>query len=291
MALVQTCAIDNNSDAWLIWMSREASSKGEKLSLDPPRIVAFHFFDNRHRDDVTTKKWAKLMAKLAHEYAGRIMFGMRDMKSIGNWHPNLRPNDFGGYRPGLPPLIYGEDKKHNVYEMNRLVNYRNMKDFCEKLLQDQLFQAVVVAPVAELDSPPQNYFDLEDHKDRDYFVMLYDPACYHWPMQLKMLRKLSLLLANETISVMIINKSHNYLGVVFNKFSKAVNCHGATIFSTSRLDGWDFKMRPRQDSTREYLRYIAQSRQPELLGYDANGEPKAPEAALAYIECLFAESS
>ncbi|XP_033232778.1 uncharacterized protein [Drosophila pseudoobscura] len=117
-----------------------------------------------------------------------------DMKNIGNWHPNLRPNDFGGYRPGLQPLIYGED-------MNRLVNYRNMKDFCEKLLQDQLFQAVVLAPVAELDSPPQNNFDLEDHKDRDYFVMLYDPACYHWPMQLKMLRKLSLLLANETISV------------------------------------------------------------------------------------------
>ncbi|SPP83499.1 uncharacterized protein LOC117585161 [Drosophila guanche] len=285
-ALVETCAIDNNSDTWLIWLP-VANSKGATLNLNPPRIIAFHFFKNHHRDGL--EKWIKLMGKLAQEFYGRIVFGMRDISSIGHLNDNLNPDDFGSYRPGVPPLIFGEDKQHHVYQMNTLVNYRHLKTFCQKLLQNQLFQAVVLMPTINLDSPPQNYFDLEDGMDGDCFVMVYDPACYQWPTQLKMLRKLARLLANENVHVVIINKAHNHLGVVFNKMSKMVTCHGATIFSTPRRNGWDFKVGPRLHSTREYLRYIAQNRHPELIDYNANGESTAAEKALPYIECLFAE--
>ncbi|XP_022209800.2 uncharacterized protein LOC111065733 [Drosophila obscura] len=287
--LVETCATDNNSDAWLIWVPAGMGSKGEKLCLDPPRIMAFHFFANQHRDGL--HKWIKLMCKLAQEYAGRIMFGVRDIKSIGHLSDNLNANDFGSYRPGMPPLIFAEDKKHHVYQMNSLVSHRNLKKFCEKLLQQQLFQAVVLAPTIELDAPPQNYFDVEDQMDGDYLVIVYDPACYNWPIQLKMLRKLARLLANEAVHVVIINRAHNHLGVVFHKVLQDVNCHGVKIVSSPRVNGYNFKIHPRLHSTRGYLRYIAQGRQPELIDYDANGESRAAEQALPYIQCLFAVES
>ncbi|KAI8045933.1 hypothetical protein M5D96_002124 [Drosophila gunungcola] len=84
-----------------------------------------------------------------------------------------------------------------------------------------------------------------------------------------MLRKLVRLLSSEDLPIVV------------------VNCHGSTIFSSPRRDGWDIKLQTRLESTRGYLRYIARNRQPELRDYDGDGEPRGPEHALEFIKCLF----
>ncbi|XP_017083937.2 uncharacterized protein LOC108116512 [Drosophila eugracilis] len=290
MTLVQTFCADHNDIQWLLWLPPETtemlkSTTGARFIFEGPQVVAFHFVTNRHRDDLN--KWIKLLDEVAQEYAGRILFGLRDIANIGEFNSNLNPDDFGTYRKGLPPRIYGKDSEGRVYDMHKLVSAKYLKEFCDQLLADQLFRAVILAATPSQDSKPMNYFDLRGERSCDMLVMLYDPACYYWPIQKRMLRKLIRLLANEDLLILIVDKANNYLGVGFTRWLQMVNCHGSTIFTTPRRDGWDIKLTTRMESTRGYLRYIAQNRQPELIDFDAEGEPRAPEESLEYIQYLF----
>lgn len=289
MALVKTYTIDNNSIPWILWLPPltevDRKSPGGRFTFDGPKVVAFHFVKNRHGD--TLDKWISLLDKLAQEYAGRILFGLRDISNIGEFNANLNPDDFGSYRKGLPPRIYGKDCEGRVYDMHKLVNAKYLREFCDQLLADQLFRAVVLGATASLDSKPMNYFELREESSSDMLVMLYDPACYYWPIQKRMLRKLIRLLASEDLPIVIVDKANNYLGVGFTRWLQMVNCHGSTIFTSPRRDGWDIKLSVRMESTRGYLRYIARNRQPELIDFDADGEPRALEQAVEYIQYLF----
>ncbi|XP_017047109.1 uncharacterized protein LOC108092119 [Drosophila ficusphila] len=289
MSLVKTISFDNNSIPWLLWRPPQTEMLGEsppeRFSFDGPKVVAFHFLANRYADNLS--KWIKLLDQLALEYSGRILFGLRDISTISEFNANLDPYDFGSYRKGLPPRIYGKDREGRVYEMHKLVSAKYLREFCDQLLQEQLFRAVVLGPTPAQDSKPQNYYELWEQTSGDMLVMLYDPACYYWPIQQRMLRKLVHLLSSEDLPIVIIDKANNYLGVRFTLWLQIVNCHGSIMFSTPRRDGWDIKMQTRLDSTRGYLRYIAQNRQPELKDFDAEGELRAPEEALEFVQYLF----
>ncbi|XP_016980881.1 uncharacterized protein LOC108045905 [Drosophila rhopaloa] len=287
MALVKTTAIDNNFIPWLLWRPPATAngSPPDNFTFNGPQVVAFHFVDNRHGDNL--KKWINMIDELAQEYAGRILFGLQDISNIAKFNGNLNPEDFGSYRKGLPPRIYGKDCEGRVYEMHKLVSTKYLREFCEQLLKEQLFRAVVLGPTPAQDSAPRNYFELREQSSGDMLVMLYDPACYYWPIQQRMLRKLVHLLSNEDLPIVVVDKANNYLGVGFTRWLQMVNCHGSTIFSSPRPDGWDIKLQTRLESTRGYLRYIARNRQPELRDFDADGEPRGPEDALEYIQYLY----
>nr|XP_016932909.2 uncharacterized protein LOC108012129 [Drosophila suzukii] len=286
MVLVKTVLTDNNSIRWLLWIPEmDRKSQPEKFTFDGPQVVAFHFVKNRHGDDLS--KWVKLLDELAQEYAGRILFGLRDISNIGEFNSNLNPDDFGTYRKGLPPRIYGKDCEGRVYDMHKLVSAKYLREFCDQLLEDQLFRAVVLGPTPSQDSSPRNYFKLREESSSDMLVMLYDPACYYWPYQKRKLHKLVRLLSSEDLPIVIVDKASNYLGVGFTRWLQMVNCHGSTIFSSPRRDGWEIKLSVRHESTRGYLRYIARNRQPELIDFDAEGELRAPEESLEYIKYLF----
>ncbi|EDW96860.1 uncharacterized protein LOC6536572 [Drosophila yakuba] len=282
MALVKTYIIDSNSIPWVLWVPPATAADG-RFTIGGPQVVAFHFLGNRHGD--TLDKWTKLLDELAQEYAGRILFGLRDISSIGQFNENLNPDDFGSYRKGLPPRIYGKDCEGEVYDMHKLVSAKYLREFCDQLLGDQLFRAVVLGATPSLDTQPRNFYEMRVESSRDMLVMLYDPACYYWPIQKRMLRKLVRLLASEDLPIVIVDKANNYLGVGFS--SRLVNCHGSIIFTTPRRDGWNMTLSVRMESARGYLRYIAGNRQPELKDFDAEGEPRAPEHAMEYIQYLF----
>ncbi|KAI8045487.1 hypothetical protein M5D96_001669 [Drosophila gunungcola] len=162
MALVRTLSIDNNFIPWLLW--RPARKAGESppdnFTFDGPQVVAFHFVANWHGDNLN--KWKTLIDKVAQQFAGRVLFGLRDISSIAQFNSNLNPEDFGSYRKGLPPRIYGKDCEGRVYEMHKLFSAKYLIEFCDQLLKEQLFQAVVVGPTAAQDSAPRNYFELRE---------------------------------------------------------------------------------------------------------------------------------
>ncbi|EDV49580.1 uncharacterized protein LOC6551924 [Drosophila erecta] len=286
MALEKTYTIDSNSIPWVLWLPPVTAAERGTLTFHGPQVVAFHFAKNRHGD--TLDKWTKLLGEVAQEYAGRILFGLRDISSIGEFYANLNPEDFGSYRKGLPPRIYGKDCEGRIYDMHKLVSAKYLREFCDQLLGDQLFRAVVLGATPSLDCKPRNFFELREESSSDVLVMLYDPACYYWPIQKRMLRKLVCLLSSEDLPIVIVDKANNYLGVDFARRLQMVNCHGSIIFTSPRRDGWNnIKLSVRMESTRGYLRYIARNRQPELIDFDAEGEPRAPEHAMECIQYLF----
>lgn len=273
---------DTNGINRLMWLP--TGSSNSPVKFEGLRVVAFHYFDHHHKQ---LNKWTKLIEQFAEEYAGRIKFAAQDIKTIRSFHSSLNPDDYGSFRADVPPRLYGMDKDDCIYTMHMLFSYKYIKDFCEKLLQGKLFEAVVLQPIEEFDLPPQNYYHLEAQSRKDLFVMFYDPSCYYWFLQLAKLRKLSKLLANEDVDVVIINRGHNYLGVDFDKWSKLSTFHGVTTFATKRPNGWISNQSDPQDSTRGYLRYIALHRNPELEEYDRNGNPKYPEQTLEHIGHIY----
>jgi len=96
----------------------DRKSPPEKFTFDGPQVVAFHFVKNRHGDDLS--KWVKLLDELAQEYAGRILFGLRDISNIGEFNSNLNPDDFGttDLWQGLrgPSLRYAQAGQRQVSE-------------------------------------------------------------------------------------------------------------------------------------------------------------------------------
>ncbi|EDV93650.1 uncharacterized protein LOC6563242 [Drosophila grimshawi] len=263
-------------------------SPTEVQSFKYLQIVAFHYFDSHFKE---LNKWISLLDKLALEYADRITFKTQDITTISTFHESLSIDDFGSFRADVPPRLYGIDKDNHIYTMQMFFNYKYLKDFSELLIQGKMFQALVLEPSPELDLPPQNMYYLKDKYSKDYFIMFYDPACYYWTLQLGKLRKLSKLLANEDVIVIIVNKAHNYLGIDVERWSKLNSFEGTITFATNRPDGWSSKYQGRLDSTRNYLHYIAQGRNPELRDYDGLGEPRVPENTLCDIRYLFKSST
>ncbi|KAH8311048.1 hypothetical protein KR044_004029, partial [Drosophila immigrans] len=248
------------------------------------RIVAFHYFASHYKE---LNKWVAIIDKLAQEYNGKIEFVTKDIESINTFHNSLDSADFGSYRADIPPRLYGVDNDGFIYTMHMLFSYKYIKDFCEKLLQCKMFEAIVLNPTKELDLPPQNYYHLVDQSSKDLFVMFYDPSCYYWTFQLAKLRKLCNILMNEDVSIVIVNRGHNYLGIDFDKWSELCSFHGATRFETKQAVSWTTNLYSAYDSSRDCLRYIAQHRNPELKEYDKKGESRYPEMALDGLRYLY----
>ncbi|KAH8243008.1 hypothetical protein KR032_003697 [Drosophila birchii] len=288
MALEKTYFKDNNSVPWLLWQKDKAEDE-YPLTSNVPQVVVFHFLAKQGHNLIDSNAtWLKLLDQLAQEYAGRILFGLREISTIGDFNENLNAEDFGSYRKGLPPRIYGKDSLGRVYEMHKLVSHKYLKEFCEQLLHDQLFQAVLLGPTPKQDSPPRNFFELCEQRSGDMLVMLYDPASYYWTFQERKLRKLLRLLAGEDLPIVIVDKANNYLGVGFTaRWQQLINCHCSTIFSCPSREGCDIRLNVLMESSREYLRHIAGNRKPELKNYDAKGEPRGPVEALEYIQYLY----
>ncbi|XP_020812783.1 uncharacterized protein LOC110187690 [Drosophila serrata] len=295
MALEMTYIMDKNSVPWLLWRPpKKDEAKGEdspdnKLTFDGPQVVAFHFLTKHGQDLVNSNPtWLKVLDQLAQEYAGRIRFSLQEMSTIGEFNENLNAEDFGSYRKGLPPRIYGKDSQGRVYEMHKLVSHKYLKEFCEQLLHDQLFRAVILGPSTKQDSSSRNYFELCEQRSGDMLVMLYDPASYYWTFQERKLRKLVRLLAGEDLPIVVVDKANNYLGVGFNaNWQQLIYCHSSTIFSSPSRDGWDIRLNILMETTRQYLRHIAGNRKPELKNYDAKGELRGPVEALDFIQYLY----
>ncbi|KAH8343693.1 hypothetical protein KR059_004823 [Drosophila kikkawai] len=289
MALVKTYFIDKNSVSWVLWRPPQKEDTKDELICEAPEVLAFHFLTKHGHDPVDSNaSWFKLLDQLAQEYAGRILFGLRDISTIKEFNENLNAEDFGSYRKGLPPRIYGKDRQGRVYEMHKLVCHKYLKEFCDQLLRDQLFQAVVLGPSPKQDSPPRNYFELCEQRSGDLLVVLYDPASYYWTFQQRKLRKLVRLLADEDLPIVVVDKANNYLGVGFAaSWQQLVKCHSSTIFSSPSHNGWDIRLNILMESTRDYLRHIAANRKPELKNYDAKCEPRGPEEALEYLRYLY----
>lgn len=235
-----------------MWLPRD-SQICKPVKFDGLRIVAFHYFD-RHLKELN--KWICMIDKVANEYAGSIKFAAQDISKIQNFCSALNREDFGSYRANIPPRIYGIDKDGFKYTMHMFFSYKYLKDFCECLLLDKMFQAVVVNPRQELDLPAQNFNRIKDESNKDLFVMFYDPACYYWTIQLRRLRKLARLLTNEDVVVVIINRGHNYLDVAFDKTTELNNLQGVTALIPQQQNGWKTNFPGSADCTREYLRYI-----------------------------------
>ncbi|XP_068155475.1 uncharacterized protein [Drosophila tropicalis] len=277
---------DQNGDFWVTWATPRQLKDFQSGSLcvfDGHWIVAFHYFQQHA---VELNKWIKLLEKLAEEYEDRIHIAMRDIHSIQNFSSALDPADFGSYRSDVPPRVLGMEHDKRIYVFHMLFNQKYLKDFCDKLLGGQMFQAELLEP-PPIVSKPRNFYDLEDEKETDYLIMLYDPACYYWPQQLGILRKLTKLLANEKIRIVLIDKSKNYLGVQFTAWYGWDRCYGCVGFASWRKSAMHFNFSGRKESTRDYLKLICKNIQPELKGYDAEGELRAPEQALNDIRFLF----
>ncbi|KAH8414026.1 hypothetical protein KR222_002605 [Zaprionus bogoriensis] len=278
-----TPVVEESGVPWLMWLPANLN-ESVPAQFDGLRIVAFHYF-NRHLKELN--KWLDLLDKVAREYAGRIKFGAKDISLISSFFSSLSPDDFGSYRADVPPRLYGIDRAGGQYTMHMFFCYKYIKDFCEKLLSGEMYQALLLSPVEEMDPPAQNLYHIEDECDKDLFIMFYDPACYYWQIQLRRLRKLVKLLTNEEVAVVIVNRGHNYLGVVFDQWSPLSNLHGVTAFSLRRSIDWMASKSPGWDqSAREYLRHIAQ-RIPDLKDYDREGERRLQEQILTDIRHLY----
>ncbi|XP_034488519.1 uncharacterized protein LOC117792470 [Drosophila innubila] len=282
--LVMVTSIDTNGTPSLIWLPPTSSASTSPKRFAGVRIVAFHYFDHHYKK---LKKWTDLIEKLALEYVGRIKFEAHDIKTVKTFHSSLSSDDFGSFRADVPPQLFGVDSDGCIYTMHMLFSYKYIKDFCEKLLKGKMFEAVVLNPIQDIDFPPQNYYQLQAQNNKDLFVMFYDPSTYYWFLQIGKLRKLAKLLANEDVNVVIVNRGHNYLGVDFDKWSELSSFHGVTKYATKRSNGWISNQSEPHDSTRGYLRYIAQHRNPELQDYDRKGERRYPEEALEDIQHIY----
>ncbi|KAH8291769.1 hypothetical protein KR054_000346, partial [Drosophila jambulina] len=291
LTVENTYLMDKNSVPWLFPPLRPAAEDEDPThTFDGPQVVAFHFLAKHGQDFINSNAtWFKLLDQLAQKYVGRVLFSLRDISTIGEFNENLNAEDFGSYRRGLPPRIYGKDSQGRVYDMHKLVSYNYLEDFCEQLLHNQVFRAVVLGASPKQDSPPRNYFELcEQRSGGDMLVVLYDPASYYWTFQKRKLRKLTRLLASEDLPIVIVDKAYNYLGVGFTaRWKELIKCHSSTIISSPSRDGWDIRLNILMEGTRQYLRHIAANRRPELKDFDAEGEPRGPVEAPEYIQYLY----
>ncbi|KAH8268165.1 hypothetical protein KR026_001338 [Drosophila bipectinata] len=280
MALVKKiCTDKKNNIPWILWLSPDEVP-------DPcmPQVVAFDFLVNIGG---RLCRWMNLYERIAQEFAGRILFGVRDISNIQEFNSNLNPKDFRSFRLHFPPLIFAKDREKRVYEMHKLFTYKNMKDFCDQLLQDKLFQAVVLGETVEEDSPARNFFDLQDEWSEDIFVVFYEPGTECWTIQERILRKLVRLLDKGDLMPVVVDTTKSFIGVGFHRWLNMVKCHGTSIIFRPEGDGWDINIQSRLETTRLYLQYIAQNRRVELKNFDANGEPRGPEESLEFIRYIF----
>ncbi|KAH8295101.1 hypothetical protein KR018_007206 [Drosophila ironensis] len=281
MTLERKILFDGKDIPWMLWLPPFTNPN----AFEGPQVIAFTFVANWY--GARLGRWVKLYDRLAEEFAGRILFALRDISTIGDFNSNLKGRDFGSYEKGVPPLIFGRDEEQRVYEMHKLFNYKNMKDFCDQLVQDKLFQAVVLGATAEQDSEPRNYFEIQEQGSGEMFTVMYQPDCYFWPIQQRMLRKLVRYLTEEDLPVVIVDSTKSFLGVVFHRWLNAITCHGSSIYSTPCGDGWDMDVHVRLEGTRDYLRYIARKKHQELKHFNAQGEARGAVEALDYIRYLF----
>ncbi|XP_062123335.1 uncharacterized protein LOC133836762 [Drosophila sulfurigaster albostrigata] len=248
-------------------MSVNSSDSSEKLNTI--RIVAFHYFESHYKQ---LYKWLETIATLTQEYEGRITFEIQDIKTINNFHRSLDSANFGSYHANVAPRLYGVDKDGFIYTMHMLFSYKYIRDFCDKLLEGKVFEAIVLGSAKEFDLPPQNFYHLIKQSSKDLFVMFYDPAWYQWTLQLGKLRKLTKILVNEEINIVIVNRGQqNYLGIDVDTWSESSCFQGITRFVTKRTNGWISNTERPHDSFRGYLRYIAKNINPELKEYDKEG--------------------
>lgn len=281
MALVKKICFNNRNIPSILWLLPDEDPN----SFEGPQVVAFDFLANIGG---RLCRWMNLFERIAQEYAGRILFGVRDISNIKDFNSNLNAEDFRSYRLSFPPLIFAKDVELRVYEMHKLFTYKNMKDFCDQLLQDKLFQAVVLGDTAEKDSPAQNFFDLQNVWLDDIFVVFYEPGSECWSIQERILRKLVRLLdKSDLVPVVVVDTTKSFIGVGFHRWLNMVKCHGTSILFRPAGDGWDVNIQSKLETTRLYLQYIAQNRKVELMNFNAKGEPRGPEEALEFIRYIF----
>ncbi|XP_030560456.1 protein disulfide-isomerase A3 [Drosophila novamexicana] len=236
-----------------------------------PLITAYYSVDYQ-KNPKGTNYWRNRVLKVAKEFVGQINFAI---SSKDDFQHEL--NEYGYDFVGDKPVILARDAKNLKYALKEEFSVDSLKDFVEKLLDNELEPYIKSEPIPESNDTPvkvavaKNFDEVVINNGKDTLVEFYAPWCGHCKKLTPIYEELAEKLQNEEVAIVKMDATANDVPPEFNVRGFP------TLFWLPK----DSKNKPvSYNGGREiddFIKYIAKEATTELKGYDRSGKPKKTE--------------
>ncbi|XP_053966934.1 uncharacterized protein LOC128868643 [Anastrepha ludens] len=242
-----------------------------------PYIIMFHSF-KEHASKLLC--YTDLLFQSAQKYGDGICFAVTDFENyeaVLNYRPGTesywKRYKKLGFNKHRRPDIFAVDTDHRIYQFLGLLNANNLKKFCVKLMNNELFET---EPVSEDDEEgfvrvgvAVNFEQLVLKSDVDIFLVLYGSKCPCSRELMPILEEVGKLLQDEDIIVVKVNAESNYLPLKFYAW------YYPTIYYMRRGDKNNLiEFSGATRTVKDIIKFIAKHATDDLLEYNRKGRSR-----------------